>query len=585
MDASGREADAAWLGWRGIFALVLVHFLGLASFFAPAISTPDANGYFAQARLIANEGRTEIVVESPAQYVGDHWMRVAEGRYYGQYPPGLPLLLAVVYRTLGATASLWVIPVMGSLTLLATYLLTREWFGVGWGLLASGLMAVNPFANAHALGADSHTAVSFFLLWGLFALTRWERIRSTGWAVVAGFCLGMIPTIRYAEALFLVPCAWLVLRNWRRSDGFGSLVAGVLAACVPIACLATRNQAAFGAFWRTGYSVSGEQTGFGLGYFVRSFLPYLFLVATIGGFATSVVGARGMVELCRRPETRERGWFLVGLVVPVTLLYMAYYWGADAKSMRFLLPTFYLHAIAAVGFLKLRAEADPVRGRKLVRWLLGATLVWGIPLSLWQLRPLQRDNAQLAAITVALENQVEPGSVVIASSGLLQHLDFVGRWRLAPEEAFDRSPRPDRPVGPPGRPEVEPPRPQAQPTPLERSRAFRDQLAQWAGGTRKIYWISGLEPQRRVAERLANLDDWRVVAEVTVDPRPPRPGRPPGPGPEDHEPAHEGPSPGGPPPPPGARRGPGGGGRGGPPPRFEPPPDGKLRIVEWTIRR
>lgn len=158
--------------------LVAGHFLFLALFFRPAISTPDANGYMAQARLIARQGRTDIVVESPAQYVGDHWMPVGPGRYYGQYPPGLPALLAVVFRSLGAYASLWVIPAMGSLSLLGLYLVARAWVGPGWALLAAGLMAVNPYANQHALGADSHTAVCFFLIWALFGLVRWDASRA-----------------------------------------------------------------------------------------------------------------------------------------------------------------------------------------------------------------------------------------------------------------------------------------------------------------------------------------------------------------------------------------------------------------------
>ena len=91
-------------------------------------------------------------MESPAQYVGDHWMPAGPGRYFGQYPPGLPSLLAVVFRLFAPTASLWVIPVMGSLSLLGLYLVVREWAGPGWGLLAAALMAFNPFANFHALG-------------------------------------------------------------------------------------------------------------------------------------------------------------------------------------------------------------------------------------------------------------------------------------------------------------------------------------------------------------------------------------------------------------------------------------------------
>lgn len=116
-------------------------------------------------RLIAREARTDIEVESPAQYVGDHWMAVGEGKYYGQYPPGLPAMLALVFRPFGWYWTLWVLPAMGTLSLLGLYLVVREWVGPGWPLVAAGLMAANPVANRHALGADSHTAVSFFLIW------------------------------------------------------------------------------------------------------------------------------------------------------------------------------------------------------------------------------------------------------------------------------------------------------------------------------------------------------------------------------------------------------------------------------------
>src|SRR5271166_835636 len=120
-----------------IAAMVAGHFLFLMAFFAPAISTPDANGYMAQARLIASQGRSDIVTESPAQYVGDHWMQTGRGHYYGQYPPGLPAMLAVVFRLSGPTASLYLIPLLGSLSLLALFLVGREWVGARWALLAA----------------------------------------------------------------------------------------------------------------------------------------------------------------------------------------------------------------------------------------------------------------------------------------------------------------------------------------------------------------------------------------------------------------------------------------------------------------
>ena len=97
------------------------------------------------------------------------------------------MLLAPVYGLVGPGAALWVIPVMGSLSLLALYLVVSAWVGTGWGMMAAVLMALNPFANFHALGADSHTAVCFFLVWGLFSLIAWEQTRSPSGRASAAF--------------------------------------------------------------------------------------------------------------------------------------------------------------------------------------------------------------------------------------------------------------------------------------------------------------------------------------------------------------------------------------------------------------
>lgn len=612
---------------------LLVHFGFLALFFEPAISTPDANGYLAQARLIAENGRSDIVTESPAQYVGDHWMKVAEGHYYGQYPPGLPAVLAIVYKWVSPSASLWVIPLMGTLSLLALFLVVREWAGPVWGLSAAFLMFFNPYANAHAMGADSHTAVCFFLLWGLYGLVRWERSKAAGWAMLAGACLGMIPTIRYAEALFLLAAAVFVIMNWRPADGFRSLAAGVLAAGVPIGILAIRNQRAFGAFWRTGYSVSGEQTGFALAYFVRYAIPYIVMLFGIGAFVVWIFGLRGMAKLTVDPRTRKRGILLILLTMPITLLYFAYYFPANPKNMRFFLPTFYIYAIAACCSLANEMTNDTSRAPKYARWMLILNLVWGLPFSIAELVPLKRDNGQLARITTELKREVKPGSILIAQRGIQQHLDFVGGWKLAPLEGFYRQPRPDRPLGPqmfPGRgrgpdgpPGVEPGqgsgmRPEAEPglanARNERANAFRNELAAWADGQREIYIVTSAEDSKSLQDRFGDRDTFVEKGVIQLETGGFRRPGPQGFGPpDDFEAGGEGRFRGdmekrkeftkkgerglfgrmfGPPGPPPefakngrgpmrkGGRGPGGGGG---PPRFEPPADGKLAIIQWNL--
>lgn len=602
---------ANWLnGIPAILTLMLVHLLLLWVFFEPAISTPDANGYMAQARLIAENGRSDIVVENPAQYVGDHWMKVTDGHFFGQYPPGLPAVLAVVYRYVSPIASLWVIPVMATLSLLALFLVVRQWIGAAWGVLAAVLMLVNPYANAHALGADSHTAVCFFLLWGLYGLVRWEKTKSAGWAILTGLCLGMIPTIRYAEALFLFAAAGFVAMNWRPADGFRSLIAGVMAAGVPMTALAVRNQNAFGAFWKTGYSVSGEQTGFALSYFLRFTIPYLLMIFAIGSFAVFVVGVRGIVTLCRHPETRRRGVLLMMLTLPISLLYCAYYFPANPKSMRFFLPTFYIYAIAAVYFIAERMATDAPRATRLAKRLFLLNLIWGIPLTYLELASLKRDNRELAKITRELQSHVTPGSILVAQSGVLQHLDFVGGWQLAPEESFYRQARSNRPLGPETFGSGFAPMfgfddPNDDRTPESRSQEFRKNLIDWSGTSRKIYVLASQNQLDSIEKQFGENDQFRQISVVQVSggDRGRRGGPPRFDGPDKHgEERPPGPPGGfffrlfGPPmPPPGmgphgdgpggrrkGRRGPGGG-FGGPPGRFHPPQDGKLLLVEWQI--
>src|SRR5216110_3066532 len=76
----------AW-GWLAVFAIVVLYGIFLASHFAPAISEPDDNGYFAQGSLLLQTGKTWFKPESDAQYIGMHWLILPNGNYISRYPP------------------------------------------------------------------------------------------------------------------------------------------------------------------------------------------------------------------------------------------------------------------------------------------------------------------------------------------------------------------------------------------------------------------------------------------------------------------------------------------------------------------
>src|SRR5438552_11210219 len=82
------------LGLVAALILTVAHFVFLLHYFVPAISTPDANGYFAQARHLAAEHRTWFEVESPLQFIPTHWISSDGQHFFSKYPPGLPMIAA-----------------------------------------------------------------------------------------------------------------------------------------------------------------------------------------------------------------------------------------------------------------------------------------------------------------------------------------------------------------------------------------------------------------------------------------------------------------------------------------------------------
>ena len=554
--------------------LVVLHFAVLAGFHEPALSGPDANGYFAQAKLLATEGHTYQVVNSPIQLTGAHWIDAGNGRHFSKYPPGFPMLLAIPYSLFGPTASLWVDPLMASLTLLALFLICRYWITPGWALAATALMATSPLLNEHAIPGFAHTPVAFFLLWGMYGLVRWTQRNSLGWLALASFCIGMIPTIRYAEVVYAGAFALFIILRLRDSrptarSALPPLLAAVLPAAVPMSLLAIRNHLAFGTFWQTGYAVSQEQTGFGWGYFAEHWVPYLEGLMGPGMGLLFGLGVFGLAVLCSRPDTRQQGLLLVALILPTTLLYMAYYWQPDPMSQRFLLPTYYLYAIAGVWLLSLVAErlGRPALIGTVV--VLGLSMVWGSSRSIRSLAMQQDRNSALVRVTQAVEQHVPAGSILLADRLVGQHLDVIGQWRLGQAEILGgpdrmrRGPGPGQPFawGPPpadrpspaagqpfGRdtalgdraaPTADPRNMRDGPNPMaggamqrlekyrglnerERSAMVRQDLVAWAGEDARIYVLGVKEETIAQVRQLGLGDNWQELATIEL-PKPEEP--------------------------------------------------------------
>lgn len=510
------------------FLLVLLHFVFLMSYFEPAISTPDANSYFAQAKLIAKEGKTYLEPESALQYVGPHWKHTIDNQYYCIHPPGLAIILSVIYVIFGPKATLLVNPVMASLSLLGLFLLCRLFIGDGWALLSVALMVVNPFANEHALFGDSHTSIVFFLIWALFFVAQWARKQSAWYAFCAGLFMGIIPTIRYPELMYLPAIGIFVFLHFKNNRIFWrTLLAGAIGVAIPISALCIRNQMAYGAFWKTGFSIVGEQMSlFDWKYLVTYSPEYIQKLMSEGGSVTFALGITGVASLCAYRITWKQGMLFAMLVVPVTVLYMSFFWGPDPQSMRYLLPTFYIYTIAAVWLLCLVAVhyRRPVLAGSIV--LLLITIWWGLPRSVLSMQNLKRWNGALAKVTSTLEQYVEPGSILITNEGINQHLDFIGYWRLVDSSILlPKRPQPPRMVFASRNSLIIPtqaPRNVKARLKYENLEgkalfnAFLDDVWQWTGKKRKVYWIAKEDEIERHKDQLSHCDRFVKIAEIKL---------------------------------------------------------------------
>jgi hypothetical protein len=216
----------------------------------------------------------------------------------------------------------------------------------------------------------------------------------------------------------------------------------VLGAALPIGALCVHNAAAYGAFWRTGYALTNEQTGFGVGYFLSHALGYLQALGGQGLALFFAFGAAGVAALAVERHTRAAGVLFAGIVTPLVLLYMAYYFGgggpgagngAAVGNLRFLVPTFPFFAIAGAWLLGRMAEQLGAAGRAALVAVAALQLIVGLGSSAQTLKQSGASIAAAAGVRKLAEKEIPAGAVVIVERQLAESLDAAGKWKLVDE--------------------------------------------------------------------------------------------------------------------------------------------------------
>jgi hypothetical protein len=233
-----------------------------------------------------------------------------------------------------------------------------------------------------------------------------------------------------------------------------------------------------------------------------------------------------------RARRRSLGAMLILIVVPSTLLYMAYYWvpgrmmGGQGAAMRFVLPTFPCYVLAALWLLRgiTARRSIPLR-LSTAAVLVCVYLLWGIRTTSRETAASAHSRAALARLTSDLRAAVPEDAIIIAHSRILQHLDFVRRWRLVDLSCLRRSGRgrfllaqegdASRPM-PMQREKLE-----AQGEhysdlhPFGRERAVAYDIREWAGDS-PVYFVGATDELNMLSRFYFQPEQFRTVATVQM---------------------------------------------------------------------
>lgn len=313
--------------------------------------------------------------------------------------PPLHYALVAGWVSLGAASDFWLRApsiAFGALAIAGTFLLARDMFGRGAGLLAAAMLAIHP-QHVHF----SQELRSYALLWMLFVWAWWCAWR---WVAKGGG----------AFALGYVTAATLAL--------YTHYFAGIVLACTGLAgliALGSRPRRAMGwiglhaavaALFLPQVPVFIEQnTRLSTEHWIRvpRFGDVVSLVRHLGygaGYLIPVFGVLAIGPLVRAEHRRAALVLWVAAAGPVALSYFATQAGAHLFSVRYMyftLPAFC--ALVAAGVLSLR--------RGWMRTAMAALVLIVGARAMWLAGPFA-ESARHERIRAAMAPEVRPGDVL-----------------------------------------------------------------------------------------------------------------------------------------------------------------------------
>lgn len=333
--------------WAGLVLVLAWHFFLHWCSTAPAFGEIDPDGYLLLAKRIARFETLNAPESDPFLYYGHMWVDSTRGGVMPKFAPGYPVLLAFAYGIGGDEAMYYVSPIMGAVTILATYLLCRQCAGEWPSLLAAATLSINHPSQWYATYLLAHASLMAILTLGMALIFVWMKKPTLTRAIAAGLVLGFACAFRHTAvltALALPPAAWAVYRHTSKREAVRQALAACAAFAAGPALVALYNWRYFGGPLITGYSLTNEQGALSfenfstnarwlIGAFTNDLAYFVFPLGVIGFVAIGPMTHR-LIRLA---------WF-----VPVFVVYACYYWAMPFMAyFRFLLDTVPLLIVSA----------------------------------------------------------------------------------------------------------------------------------------------------------------------------------------------------------------------------------------------
>ncbi|MBW8874889.1 MAG: glycosyltransferase family 39 protein [Acidobacteria bacterium] len=430
-------------------AVIAVFVVATHPFWVPAHPGDDQNAYLVSGKLLATHFPPGLAVNDPYVFVGKMWVAAPDGRYYSKYPLGMPALVALALKVFGPAQgtrmAYWISPAAMALALAGLFLLVRQVAGSFAGLLGVIALAASPAVLLLTNSPNSHAATLCAATWGMLALLSWWRRPTFPRAVLAGLLLGAAATFRYTEGLLLLPLALAALFNLdRRSRRSLAQTAVLLASWLALPALQiVYNHRVLHSL--TAYDATRESTAFGWAHFARNGWTTVRQLSMMGLWALLPVAVLGLIALF------ARSWRLAAVMLawllPGTLLYTAYYYGAIENDgdgyIRFFLSVFPPLVLGAVWYLTRRDLEPGVGSQRLLRRLAALVVVLGgaaycVHATLPMLRTDHRSRVALERTAWQVLAAAPAGSVIFGPQPELLHLQFAGDYRLYSRNLFVR---------------------------------------------------------------------------------------------------------------------------------------------------